>query len=242
MAAKTAKTKVSVSKENTVEEILALEEKGAELIFSFDESFLELSEETIEKLGHENQRQYFIALGAHKAFVKQKSKDGPTAGLEIRDPLQGKAPSKLRVLRKLASGEIVDASFGWTDEKGETWHPCWKRPDEEGEVKELGYTRVTMESDPDIITRGASAAGTSRVIARKDGTDDLILFKIPRRIYEEHIHAQALLSGQRAGASLRELQGQLREVNRKLELEDTSTEITATVNKSGEHIISEKAG
>lgn len=242
MAAKTAKTKVSVSKDNTVEEILALEEKGAELIFSFDDTFLELKDETVEKLGHENQRQYFIALGAHRAFVKQKEKAGPTAGLEIVDPLQGKAPSKLRVLRKLESGEIVDVSRGWTDKDGVAWHPCWKRPDEEGEVRELGYTRVTMEGDPDIITRGASASGTSRVIARKDGSDDLVLYKIPRRIYEEHIHAQALLSGQRAGSSLRELQGQLREVNRKLELEDTSTEITATIDKNGEHIIGERAG
>jgi len=236
------KTKVSVSKDNTVEEILALEEKGAELVFSFDESFLELSDETVEKLGHENQRQYFIALGAHRAFVKQKSKDGPTAGLEIKDPLQGKAPNKLRVLRKLKSGEIVDVSRGWTDEEGTAWHPCWKRPDEEGEVKDLGYLRVTQESDPDIVTRGASAAGTSRVIQRKDGTDDLILFKIQNRIFEEHLHAQALISGQRAGTSMRELQTQLKEVNRKLELEDTSSEITATIDRDGEHIISEKAG
>ena len=229
---------VRVDSDNTDAEVLALQEKGAKIVFEYEEDFLELAKETVDALDHENQRQYFIALGAHRAYVKQKSKSGPTAGLAIPDdPLKSRAGSKLRVLRKKANGKTEDVSRGWRDAKGTVWHPCWKRPDEVGEVEEMGYVRVTQESDPEIITRGASAAGTSRVIAKKDGGDDLVLFKIEDRIYQQHLHAAAAQSTVNEGANAKRLGEQLREMSRQLKVEDTSSEIVAMIDRAGEHIL-----
>jgi len=228
---------MTITSKNTEEEVLALEEKGVALVFAYEEDFLQLSDETVEKLGRESSRQYFISLGAHKAYAKQRDSEGPSAGLQILDPLGASAGNKLRILKKRADGTLEDVSNGWVDAQGKKWHPCWKRPDELGECESLGYTRITQESDPDIVTRGASGTSSSRVILRKDGTDDLIAMKIPQRIFLEHLHAVALKSQERAGASMKDLVGKLKDVSRKIEVEDTSSETTAVISKSGERIL-----
>lgn len=227
---------INVSNLNTFEEIMALDEKGAEVSFAYEADFLVLSDDNVACLSHKNQRQYFIAQGAHKAFQKQKDGVGPTPGLSIEDPLQGRAPNKLRVLQRQPDGSMVDVSFGWTDKAGKKWHPCWKRPDEKGEAEELGYIMVTKDTDPDIVTRGASNTAASRVITRKDGTDDLILYKIPERVFVQHQEAVAAESTRRAGSSLKVLKDQLREANKNIELVDTTSETEAVVDRHGEHL------
>jgi hypothetical protein len=231
--------KMRVAAGTTVEEILALDEKGVEVVFPYEEDFIELSDEDVEKLGRLSARQYFIAEGAHKAWVKQQESEKPTRGLQILDPLGASAGNKLKILRKLENGKLVDVSQGWVDAQGKKWHPCWKRPDEIGECESMGYVRITQESDPDILTRGATGVSSSRVIARKDGSDDLIAMKIPQRIYLEHINAVALASQERAGATMRELTGKLKDVSRRIEVEDTSDEITAVIGRGGERIVEE---
>ena len=208
MAEKKSKTEtpaerkvLKVNLSHTPEEVLQAEENGYVLRFN-EESFLDLGSKA-EKLSHKNKEAYFVTKGLHIALLKQRSKDGPTAGLTIIDPLGGKAKNKLTVLQK-GNGRSKDVSYGYRDSDGKEWHFCWKRPDEIGEAEEEGYITVGSE-EKDIVTRGATSASSTRVIKRKDGTDDLVLMKIPMATVKQHSQAIAFESTKRSGASPKEL-------------------------------------
>ena len=240
------KTRVNITSDHTDEEVLALNEKGATLVFAYEDGFKTLSDEVVAELSRENARQYHVAFGAHKAWKKQADGARPTAGLEIVDPLKAKPGNKLRMLQRKANGELVDVGeTGWLDKDGKHWHGCWKRPDEEGEVRELGYKLVTAESDPDIVTHGASNTASSKVIVSKSGRDDLVLYKIPMQTFLQHLHAVAAESTKRSGAASGVLQEQLRRAKEEMgasgaaarvSIEDTGSETDAVIDRHGEHI------
>ena len=205
------KKEISVTSHNTFVEVVALEEGNYKMLFD-GEDFLELDEKTIEVLSNENSRNYFIAKGVHSALEKNKKRaaDG-FKDLQILDPLGGSAVNKLKVSNK--------------DGKR---HFCWKRPDELSECEELGYKKVTNE-DASVTTQGATGVSSSRILKTKDGKDDLVLMEIPTRVYEQSIHAVSMKSKQRAGASLKELQEDMKKLDRRIELLDTTTETESTV-------------
>lgn len=244
--ATSVKTRVNITSDHTDEEVLALNEKGATLVFAYEDSFKALSDEVVAELSRENARQYHVAFGAHKAWKKQADGARPTSGLEIVDPLKSKPGNKLRILQRKANGDLVDVGdTGWLDAKGAHWHGCWKRPDEEGEVRELGYKLVTADSDPDIVTHGATSVSSSRVIVSKAGKDDLVLFKIPMQVYLQHMHAVAAESSKRSGETGKVLREQLRAAKEDMNavgatagvaIEDTGSETEAVIDRRGEHI------
>lgn len=205
------KKEISVTSRNTFVEVVALEEGNYKMLFD-GEDFLALDEKTIEVLSNENSRNYFIAKGVHSALEKNKKRaaDG-FKDLQILDPLGGSAVNKLKVSNK--------------DGKR---HFCWKRPDELSECEELGYKKVTNE-DASVTTQGATGVSSSRILKTKDGKDDLVLMEIPTRVYEQSIHAVSMKSKQRAGASLKELQEDMKKLDRRIELLDTTTETESTV-------------
>jgi hypothetical protein len=200
---------VDVSSKHTDEEILALEAKDYQLRFS-EKDFRELSEEVISELSNANTRDYFICKGAHDALEKSKKAHKGFEGLSIEDPLRGKPRNILR------SSGIP---------KG--WHSCWKRPDEVEECLSLGYKYVPDE----VLTPGASRVSSSRVIKRKDGTDDLVLMMVPEKLFHQHLEANALQSRRNAGATMKEVNSMVGKANRNLEgfeipnmIETTETE------------------
>jgi len=188
---------VDVNAKHTDEEILALEAKDYALRFN-EKDFRELPEEVLSELSQANARDYFIAKGAHGALVKnEERKKVGFSGVEVVDPLRGRAHNKLEVKNK---------------EKG--WHYCWKRPDEVEEAKELGYK---IPEAGTVQTPGASKTSTSHAIAAKDGKDDLVLMMVPEQVFQQHLQANAIQSKKRAGATMRELNGMVAKANRHLE-------------------------
>lgn len=188
---------VDISSKHTDKEILALEAKDYALRFN-EKDFRELGEETIAELSQANARDYFIAKGAFGALAKNAQRKAlGFSGLEVVDPLRGKARNKLEVRGK---------------EKG--WHYCWKRPDEVEEAKQLGYK---IPPDGSVKTPGASKTSTSHAIAAKDGKDDLVLMMVPEKLFEQHLQANAILSKRRAGATLKEVNSMVATANRHLE-------------------------
>lgn len=221
-------------------EVLALDEKGANLVFDYEEGFLALKESDVRALSRDNAYQYALSVGAHRGWLKQKSAAGPTPGLRIMDPLGGMASEKLKFLKRDGKGGRLHAVNDWKDPDGKSWHGCWKRPDEVAEAEEYGYVKITQEGDANIVTRGASSVSETRVIRRKDGTDDLVAMKLPSSIYEEHIQAVALKSAQNAGTPLKELREKLKAADRRLEVMDTSTTLTTVVTSEGERVVGEE--
>ena len=205
------KKEIAVSSSNTFEEVVALEEGNYKMLFD-GEDFLELDEKTIEVLSNENQRNYFIAKGVHSALEKNKKRAAEGfKDLQILDPLGGSAVNKLKVVNK--------------DGKR---HFCWKRPDELAECEELGYKKVSND-DEGVVTQGATGVSSSRILKTKEGKDDLVLMEIPTRTFEQSIHAVAMKSKQRAGASTKELQADMKKLDRRIELIDTTNETQSTV-------------
>jgi len=205
------KKTVAITAGNTFGEVVSLEESNYKMLFD-GEDFLELDEKTIEVLSNENSRNYFIAKGVHSALMKNKKiAEMGFKDLQILDPLGGSAINKLKVSNK--------------DGKR---HFCWKRPDELSECEELGYKKVSND-DSEVTTQGATGVSTSRILKTKDGKDDLVLMEIPTRMYEQSIHAVAMRSKQRAGASIKELQADMKKLDRRIELINTTNETESTV-------------
>ncbi len=178
------------------EYILSLEKKGVKMIFD-GEDFRILPDEIVKELSFENQRNYFVAQGVSKQIAKSKArKDAGFGDIQIIDPLKGKPVSKLEVRNQ---------------QKG--MHYCWKRPDEIEGCKQLGYEMAEAEAK----TKGASRASSSHVIVDKQGKDDLVLMKIPERVFQQHLQANALESRRRSGATFREISDLVRKSNKHLE-------------------------
>jgi hypothetical protein len=201
---------IDISSTHTDEEVLALEEKGYRLRFS-EKDFRELDETTIEGLSKDNARDYFVTKGAVKALERNAERaELGFEGLEVlEDPLRAK-PRKKMEMRGVPKG----------------WHPCWKRPDEIESSKELGYVLVPDE----VQTPGASRTTSSRAIAAKDGKDDLIAMMVPERLFQQHLHANAILSRKRAGATMKEINRMVASSNKDLEMVADIPNMTETTS------------
>jgi len=199
---------IDISSKHTDKEIVALEEGNYRLRFD-EKDFRELSEKTIEKLGHANARDYFIALGAHRSIKKnEERKRLGFEGLEIiEDPFKSRPRSKL-VTENVPKG----------------MHLCWKRPDEVEGAKQDGYA-IAPES---VKAPGATRTSTSHVIARKDGTDDLVLMMVPERLFQQHLQANAIESRKRAGATMKETTRLVARANKELEAVENIPNMTET--------------
>lgn len=52
-------------------------------------------------------------------------------------------------------------------------------------------------------TPGATKASSSHTIQKKDGQDDLILMRVPERLFRQHLQANAIESRRRSGATMK---------------------------------------
>jgi hypothetical protein len=158
-----------ISLDNTVEDVVKWNKEGYRLRFNH-ERFLELPEETVRELFHENARDYFFSLGLWKKVEDQKKR-----GVR-RDP---KDP-KIEILGGSASGRVQFKN------KQPGMHYTAKRPDEIYEALDAGYV-VCDSTDPVIF--GDRGAGGVKAIHGRKGEKELIALKISEDRYQAHLRA-----------------------------------------------------
>ena len=160
--------KIHITVDKKKEDVLRLDKVGYEL--TFDESlekFPEYDDEFIKELSFVNQRNYFVAQGLHIG-AKRVAEEQPS-GLEIMPvtPRDGMATSRLQVFKKKPG-----------------FHYAWRRPDELREAQMQGYSIVGDE-----VETFASSGSKGHHEVSAFGQTELVLMKIPQKIFEERQRA-----------------------------------------------------
>lgn len=162
--------KVYVTFDNSIEEVVELnKDRGKRLIFDHTE-FLELPEEIVEELSHENARNYFISLGIVKQKeLQRKRRDREKEKVTLTDPLKDVDDSKMAIRKRRG------------------WHQAWKRDDEFPYYEQIGY-RVVREPTEEQIKEGYEVGyekGEIKTIGYKDKAE-LIAMECPQELFDKH--------------------------------------------------------
>jgi hypothetical protein len=151
--------KIKITLDKTKEEVLELDEKGAELYFD-DESFLDLGDDA-KNLSHDNRIRYSVAKEAHLDAEKQKDV----------------VPSEISITSRMVT------ATNRLDVKGADpkMHLCWKRTDELQLCYQQGYTHCREGKD------GISFGGEKGriIVLGAAGHEELYLMQIPKEKAEE---------------------------------------------------------
>ena len=151
-------TKIVVKSKTTQKAILEANNKGIQLVFDL-ESFKELPEAVLNQLSYKNTMAYQMTRNASKK-VEESSDLSPLPAYAVT-PEYASASAQL-----VAKGQ--DPKF----------HYCFKRPDEIGACRAMGYV---FAKDPKIQCFNRDAAGVP--IVGVAGNVELVLMKIPIEKY-----------------------------------------------------------
>lgn len=161
--------KVRVTGDMSDKEIIDLDNEGAVLLFDSD-TVRELSEETTRKLGHDNARDYFLALGERRARSRADEVPAPTGRVEyVRSPFEGLGFKRMEVVKKPG------------------WHDYWADPREVDNRKAVGYQVV----EDHAAAPNADHSNSTNRLFTDEGKVDLVHMRVPEEKYKQHIQAMS---------------------------------------------------
>jgi hypothetical protein len=219
-AEKLGKLVITASDEERV--VIDWNQKGGSLEFD-STSFKVLPEGVLRQLSFENARAYFLSEAANRQHEKAKDRPKDAPKIEVLSPLQNRAMDRLKI-------RCTDKEF---EKKN---HMMWAGTWEVEDRKDVGYALVE-ESDP-VKTKGVLSPTGKRIIKRGDGSEELVLMKVPAEKYDMHIRAMSETSRNMAKSAPRaQLESGLDDMNRRegtrvksAEIEQVTTKATLSAN------------
>lgn len=163
-------TKVDISIDNSVDQVLQYDKEGAFLVFGVGARFIELPEEVVQKLGFGNMQSYRYAKLTQKEW-KEQEKQKDLAGV------QGFADF-VSPDRKLRLDPGADGFDGNDDPN---WHYYWAGAWEVGDRIGQGYEYAPAGSR--VTFAGTASDGKLRISFM--GKDELVLMRIPQVKHRE---------------------------------------------------------
>lgn len=161
--------RVKVTGDMSDKEIVDLDNEGAVLLFDVD-TLRELSEGTTRKLGHDNARDYFLALGEKRARRRADEVPAPTGRVEyVRSPFEGAGFKRMEVVKKPG------------------WHDYWADPREVDNRKAVGYVVV----EDHAAAPNADHSNSTNRLFTDDGKVDLVHMRVPDEKYKQHIQSMS---------------------------------------------------
>lgn len=159
--------KITITIDNSVEEVLSLDQDGCTLCFDDSpEKFLDLPPAAFKELSAQNRAAYSVSYTFYRKRLEER--ENPPSGIEVIGP-GASATQRLKV---------EDPRTGV--------HKAWIRPDQVDEFKARGY-KVT--NDPRVKSFGGKVGGSHQVSAY--GATELILAEIPEDAHEAQQQALA---------------------------------------------------
>ncbi len=201
-------------------DIVKYDQDGARLRFD-SEDFKELPDSVLSQLHYENTRDYFLAHASWKQGKKAAGRPKDAPRLEILDPLARRASDKVNV-------KFTDKRYE------ERWHTFWASAEDVEEHKDIGY-RLVEKDEPVRVRCGSNASGYI-ALKGQGGKDELVLMKVEKSKYDQHLEAVAKKSQDRMKDSPRaDLEsnldrasgGRVKSVRVEEEVVKATTEVTA---------------
>jgi hypothetical protein len=190
-------TKVHISLDIGVQDVIDLDEKGNTLIFDSEPGrFLELPEDVIRKLGKDNRGAYFTAFHTFTTASRQKDFT-PTAGLSIT-PNYASATERINV--------ILPEVFA------KKYHTCWKRPDQLPGAEKDGY--FVVKGSHGVQSFGYDKARDCHVVGSV-GHVELILMACPIETEQKILKAVEEKSAAQCGAVKSDAKQELKDLGGK---------------------------
>lgn len=170
-------TKIVVSLDNSVEQVLKWDREGYRLIFAVEKgAFLDLDEVDMRALGKVNR----MAYGFSKEMFETAAYEDPMIDLMQDFSIgfnSGTASDRLKIKNK-------DPNFTY----------YWPRPEDVGKYQDMGYAVVQGSNEKTMRTRGRGI----HYIGKK-GEEELILMKTPNKNAEKIKKERGRLNDKRAG-------------------------------------------
>jgi hypothetical protein len=162
-------------------QIVQSDREGGKLRFD-SEDFKTLPDAVLSQLHYENTRDYFLAKASWEMGKKAPKRKPGEPRLEILDPLARRAMDKIDV-------KVTDPEYD------SRWHTFWASAEDVDVHKDIGYSLVGKD-EPVKVRCGSNASGH---IALKGagGRDELVLMKVEKKRYEQHLEAVAQKSRER---------------------------------------------